>query len=249
MKLKKIFKYGFIATCLLGNALAMDHTDDLPKNAVPRNQSMLAIKAASDTASLESRQLHILFGAHPSETHVVHLRAAEEKREKEEGIKAPIRLFFVNACELYGEQALSPKTPILNADFNKEESWDTILEALKLNEESFNGVFDKMYFDVSTAKAASWGESILAKITILLKKSGELYIPDVKLFSQSSFCESTVDMATYSKLTKTEKNALPYPPYLNTPVYPLSPPFLLGRCTAEVIKRGDIGYVYIANLP
>jgi hypothetical protein len=220
--------------------MAMNEIDNLPKNAISRHESLRDIKAASETALAESREFHIFFGANPSEHHVVQLRAAEEKREREEGIRAPIRLFFVNAAEFYGIQTSSAKTPILNADFNKEESWDTILEALVLTGEPFKGVIDKIYFDVSTAKAARWGESILAKIAILLKESFELYIPDAKLESQSLFCDSEVDRATYQKLTKAEKGTLPFPPR-NTQ---LSSPFFAGGCMAPMIKRDEIYYTY-----
>lgn len=81
MKLKKIFQYGLMATCLFGSAMAMNQTE-LQKNAIPRHQSLLDIKAASELASAESREFHIFLGANPSETHVVGLRAAEERREE-----------------------------------------------------------------------------------------------------------------------------------------------------------------------
>lgn len=197
MTLKKLFQYGLMATCLFGNAIAMNETLDTPRNVISRHQSLLDIKAASETALAESREFHIFLGANPSETHVVELQAAEEKHEREEGIKAPIRLFFVNASyELYGEQTSSAKTPILHADFNKEESWNTILKALMLGSDPFNGVFDKIYFDASTAKAANWDKEIFSKIAILLKSSGELYIPSAKLASQSSFCDSEIEPDT-----------------------------------------------------
>jgi|GEM_PF-3378565 len=240
MKSKKLFYYGLAVACLLGNSMAMNETHDLPENAILRHESLRDIKAASELALAESRELHMFLGANPSEHHVAQLRAEEEKREIEEGIKAPIRLYFVNACGLYGIQTSSAKTPILHADFNKEESWNTILEALMIKGGSFNGVFDKIYFDVSTVKAARWGEEILAKIAILLKKFGELYIPDAKLASQSLFCDSYVDQQSYHKLTKIEKKDLPYPANYQT----VDKCFLSsgGITTAE--ERGGAYYAY-----
>ncbi len=240
MKLKKLVQYGLMTTCLLGNAMAMNETRDLPINAISRQQSIVDIKAASELASAESREFHIFLGANPSEAHVIGLRAEEEKREIEEGIKAPIRLFFVNACEMYGIQTPSARTPILNGDFNNEENWDTILEALMLSGESFNGVVDKLYFDVSTAKGARWGEKIFAKIAILSKKSIELYIPDAKLASQSFFCDSEVDQKTYHALSPIQKRALPYPPSRQI----VDKCFLSSGGLTSVEKRNETYYVY-----
>lgn len=240
MNFRKIFQYGLMVTCLSSNVMAMNTPIDLPENAILRHESLRDIKAASELALAESRELHMFLGANPSEHHVAQLRAEEEKREIEEGIKAPIRLYFVNACGLYGIQTSSAKTPILHADFNKEESWNTILEALMLMGGSFNGVFDKIYFDVSTAKGARWYEGVLAKITALLKKSGELYIPDAKLASQSLFCDSYVDQQSYHKLTKAEKKDLPYPVNYQT----VDKCFLSSGGITTVEERGGAYYAY-----
>lgn len=247
MNFKKLLQYGLMTTCLFGNALAMNEAYDVSKNAIPRRQSLIDIKAASELALAESRELHIFLGANPSEHHVVQLQVAEEKREAEEGIKAPIKLFFVNPLEA---QTPSAKTPILHADFNKEESWNTILEALTLTRRNFNGVFDKIYFDASTAKFTEWDEGILAKIAILLKKSGELYIPDAKLASQSSFCDSEIEsnyqliLETQKDPAQQEKTNRPYKCSLN-PKNISTAPFLRGGCTSNYGMRD--GKMYITN--
>lgn len=159
---------------------------------------------------------------------------------------------------MYGIQTPSAKTPILNADFNKEESWDTILEALTLTGERFNGVFDKIYFDVSTAKAAKWNEVILAKIATLLKKSGELYIPDAKLAGQSFFCDSEVETdsdrkgPTNYQLQLEDQKDPNQQEKINRPYsYSLSPanrsthPFLMGGGTTGYGIRE--GKMYLTN--
>lgn len=250
MKLKKLLQYGLMATCLFGNAIAMNENYDTPKYAISRHQSLLDIKAASEIALAESREFHIFLGANPSEAHVVELRAAEEKREREEGIKAPIRLFFVNACNFDGPQTPSAKTPILHANFNNEESWNTILEALMLKNESFNGVFDKIYFDVSTAKFSRWDEGILAKIAISLKKSGELYIPRAKLASQSSFCDSEFE-PTYRQRLEIQQDSAQQDefnrPFLcsQNPKNISTPLFSMGGCLSSFGMRD--GKMYVTN--
>lgn len=251
MNFRKLIQYGLMATCLVSNAMAMeDAYNKLPDSAIPRHQSLLDIKAAAETALAESREFHIFLGANPSEHHVVQLRAAEEKREQQEGIKAPIRLFFVNAWDFYGTQTPSAKTPILNANFNNEEGWNTILEALMLKNESFNGVFDKIYFDVSTTKFLHWDEGILAKIVILLKQSGELYIAGAKLASQSSFCDSEIK-PTYQQLLEAQRDSAQQDkfnrPFLcsQNPKNISTPLFSQGGCLSSYGMRD--GKVYITN--
>jgi hypothetical protein len=220
-------------------------------------QSSLHIAEAGKKAAAENRELHIFLGAHPMEDHIINMLKNEQAKEAQDSaagvanpFKCPVRIYF-NSDSRYGKLASSAQAPILSADFNEMEYWNILVEALDIqkkgdfgratNNETFNGVVDKIYFDWSTVKFASWSHIVVLRLAMLLKKTGEIFIPDVNLSSQSTFAESILEVEAYRALSPAEKKVIPYEQNLN-PINN-SGSFLRGMSMTCLEKRGDKSFV------
>ena len=170
---------------------------------------------ASQRAEAEGRELHILLGAAPTEEHIQKLIQTEAEKERGGGgFKAPIRIFFLDFNpEIHKANMSTPEAPVLFGDFNQFGEWDLIIDALsiKKSRKGFIGKIDKIYFDWSTVKFATWNWTEVLRIAILLKKDGSLYIPNANLASESTFGPSTVSISQYSEMTYYQKKTqMPY---------------------------------------
>jgi hypothetical protein len=152
------------------------------------------MKGALEIAQREGRELHILFGADPSERHISQVIARERARAEQEAgsgvansFKAPIRIFFTKAEEATVRKFSSAETPILSGSFNDTVAWHQALQVLTPEGPIalFTGAVDKMYFDVCVHNCTSWNSYVLESILSVLKKSGALYFPFNELSSKT----------------------------------------------------------------
>lgn len=221
------------------------------------------LSKAPELARQEGRELHLVLGAGPYETHIRNMIDQDMARERQEQeaklqnpFKSPVRIFFT-----YDERACtkdsSPIAPVHYGNFNSLDDWERLLKLLHPNYRSlgggstvkFQGPVDKIYFDCSTNKFAQWDQAGMIRIAILLKPAGTIFLPDANLASQCVFGNSEITAEEHRKLREQDDEpsrailkSLPYTEAKQP--RPSSGMFFLGLCTNENHSRDGKNYVY-----
>lgn len=208
---------------------------------IPLEESMAHVTKGLEETKISKRNCHLLLGAKPTEAHIKQMINNDATAESI-GYMTPFRTYFCFAYKSEGAKISTPKAPLITHQFNEEQNWDALLNATGNPQQPFCGMFDAIYFDVSTLKFARWDISIFYKILKLLKPDGALFLPDINLESTSIFDISTVTQRDYQNLTREEKGTLPYQEKEKTPY---QENVVSGGCLTPLIKHDDdLLYVY-----
>jgi len=215
------------------------------------------VERAPQLALQEGRELHIVLGAGPFESHMKRLIDLDREREaRENGVgqypfKAPVRIFFTND-ERVDFRSANERSPIFYANFNNIDDWNQLREMLipeKTNRAIFNGPVSKIYFDWSVLKFAEWDAFGMIRIVKLLNPDGAIYLPGVNLASGSVFALSEVTRGEAQALidvgtdeSRFILNSRPYKVDIGPQKSPLT--FLKGINCSPVEKRDGIEYTY-----
>lgn len=184
---------------------------------IPLKESVDHVTKGIEEANHAQKRCNLMLGAKPNEPHIIEM-IKSDKLAEEHGFVSPFCVYF---CFAYKSEELpitsTPTTPVITQDFNDESNWDALLSAAGNPQKPFSGVFDEIYFDVSTLKFVGWNKDVLLKVLSLLKHSGTLYLPGMNLQSSSTFRLSDVTSNDYYKLTPKQKENIPYSEEEKTP--------------------------------